>query len=90
MARPGIEAAAGELGVLLRTRDHAAVPVILDRLDALAAGVVRSEADRTVALGILHGKIDSATDKGESPRLTERDLPRVSSVSTRRTGHWRT
>lgn len=75
--------AAGELGVLLRTRNHWAVPAVLDRLDALAARVARSETDRMLVRRILHGENDGVADARqvpEVPRLTEEDLPRIPSV----------
>jgi hypothetical protein len=75
--------AAGELGVLLRTRNHTGVPAVLDRLDTLAAQVVHSERDRVLVRRILHGGADGVADARhapEVPRLAERDLPRVPSV----------
>jgi hypothetical protein len=75
--------AAGELGVLLRTRNHTGVPAVLDRIDALAAEVARSETDRVLVRRILHGETDGVADARnapEVPRLTEQDLPRVPSV----------
>ncbi|MFF9093052.1 hypothetical protein ACF1AX_08040 [Streptomyces sp. NPDC014802] len=75
--------AAGELGVLLRTRNHTGVPAVLDRIDALAAEVARSETDRVLVRRILHGEADGVADARnapEVPRLTEQDLPRVPSV----------
>ncbi|GAA3169678.1 hypothetical protein GCM10010451_17760 [Streptomyces virens] len=74
---------AGELGVLLRTRSHTGVPAILDRLDALAAQVARSETDRVLVRRILHGEADGVADARHAPvvpRLTEQDLPRIPSV----------
>jgi hypothetical protein len=72
--------AAGELGVLLRTRNHAAVPAVLGRLDALAAQVFRSELERALVRRILYGETDGIADAWEVPRLTEHDLPRIPSV----------
>ncbi|MEV7063699.1 hypothetical protein AB0N97_12980 [Streptomyces collinus] len=74
-----------ELDVLLRGREHAAVPALLDRLDALAAEVARSEADRTVVRRVLFGEDDNdepADTHGTwtVPRLTADDLPRIPTV----------
>ncbi|MGA5349318.1 hypothetical protein ACPCSQ_27135 [Streptomyces griseoincarnatus] len=83
---PG-DGAIRELDALLRRREHAAVPALLDRLDALAAEVARSEADRTVVRRILFGA--DADEEGELadavgaqavPRLTSDDLPRIPTV----------
>ncbi len=76
-----------ELDELLRRREYAAVPVLLDRLDALAAEVARSEADRMVVRRILFGA--NADEEGELadavgvqavPLLTADDLPRIPTV----------
>jgi hypothetical protein len=74
-----------ELDVLLRRREHAAVPALLDRLDALAAEVARSEADRTVVRRILFGEdgdgeLADAVGACAVPCLTEDDLPRIPTV----------
>ncbi|MFF4979834.1 hypothetical protein ACFY3O_07170 [Streptomyces sp. NPDC001046] len=74
-----------ELDVLLRHREHAAVPALLDRLDALAAEVARSEADRTVVRRILFGEdedaeLADAVGACAVPRLTADDLPRIPTV----------
>lgn len=74
-----------ELDVLLRHREHAAVPALLDRLDALGAEVARSEADRTVVRRILFGEDEDdepadAVGAWSVPRLTADDLPRVPTV----------
>ncbi|MFD5308223.1 hypothetical protein [Streptomyces ardesiacus] len=74
-----------ELDELLRRREHAAVPALLEQLDALAAEVARSEADRTVVSRILFGEDADdewadVTDAWEVPRLTEDDLPRIPTV----------
>ncbi|GAA2442465.1 hypothetical protein [Streptomyces macrosporus] len=74
-----------ELDVLLRHREHAAVPALLDRLDVLAAEVARSEADRTVVCRILFGEDEEdgpadAVDAWTVPRLTADDLPRIPTV----------
>ncbi|MEU6883699.1 hypothetical protein ABZ918_00335 [Streptomyces viridosporus] len=75
-----------ELDELLRRREHAAVPALLDRLDGLAAEVARSEADRTVVSRILFGGRDEddelagAADEWTVPRLTADDLPRIPTV----------
>lgn len=75
-----------ELDELLHRREHAAVPALLDRLDALAAEVARSEADRTVVSRILFGDRDEddeladAADAWTVPLLTADDLPRIPTV----------
>ncbi|MFG3110694.1 hypothetical protein [Streptomyces tendae] len=72
-----------ELDTLLRRREYADVPEILDRLNALAAEVARSEADRLVVCRILFGEDDESaedTREWEVPRLTADDLPRVPTV----------
>ncbi|WP_330336867.1 hypothetical protein [Streptomyces sp. NBC_00557] len=79
------EKAVQELDVVLRRREHAAVPALLDRLDALAAEVARSEADRTVVRRILFGEeeddeLPDAVGACAVPRLTADDLPRIPTV----------
>ncbi|GLX47324.1 hypothetical protein Shyhy01_02740 [Streptomyces hygroscopicus subsp. hygroscopicus] len=74
-----------ELDELLRRREHPAVPALLDRLDALAAEVARSEADRVVVRRILFGEdeddeLADAVGACAVPRLTADDLPRVPTV----------
>ncbi|MFE2269827.1 hypothetical protein ACFXB4_11350 [Streptomyces lavendulae] len=74
---------ARDLDALLRRRDDAAVPAVLDRLDALAAEVARSEAERAVVKRILDGEVDDIGDDLDDwpvPALAERDLPRVPTV----------
>ncbi|MFI6032850.1 hypothetical protein ACIBBD_01455 [Streptomyces sp. NPDC051315] len=74
-----------ELDVLLRRREHTAVPALLDRLDALAADVARSEADRVVVRRILFGEDEDeepagAADEAAVSCLTADDLPRIPTV----------
>ncbi|MFE0871692.1 hypothetical protein [Streptomyces rochei] len=72
-----------ELDTLLRRREYAAVPEILDRLDGLAAEVAQSEADRLMVRRILFGEDDEpaeGTREWEVPRLTADDLPRIPTV----------
>ncbi|MGV9354538.1 hypothetical protein [Streptomyces misionensis] len=73
-----------ELDELLLRREHAAAPAFLDRLDALAAEVARSEADRTVVRRILFGEdedeLADAVGAQAVPRLTADDLPRLPTV----------
>lgn len=67
--------------------DSAAVPGLLDELDALAARVAVSEAERQVVLRILGTEEAVAGDartpadnRDPVPRLTAADLPRVPSL----------
>ncbi|TLS47321.1 hypothetical protein FE633_04640 [Streptomyces montanus] len=56
---------------------------MLDRLDALAARVARSEADRAVVNRILEGETDDLVDDAKEwcvPRLTEDVPPRIPTV----------
>jgi hypothetical protein len=74
-----------EIDELLRRREHVAVPAVLDRLDALAAEVARSEADRTVVRRILFGEdeddeLPDTVGAWAVPRLTADDLPRIPTV----------
>ncbi|MEU0104245.1 hypothetical protein ABZ313_02610 [Streptomyces sp. NPDC006251] len=73
-----------ELDVLLRRREHAAVPALLDRLDALSAEVARSEADRVVVRRILFGEdeddVPADADEAAVPCVTTDDLPRIPTV----------
>ncbi|MGC9379739.1 hypothetical protein [Streptomyces sp. MH13] len=72
-----------ELDALLLRRECEAVPAVLDRLDALAAEVARSEADRTVVRRILFGEDGESADgvgEWEVPRLTADKLPRIPTV----------
>ncbi|MER7696829.1 hypothetical protein [Streptomyces sp. NPDC096095] len=81
------KALARELEDCLITGDSAAAPVLLDELEALAAGVAVSEVERQVVLRILGmeaaGTGDARTptdDRDPVPRLTAADLPRVPSL----------
>ncbi|MFF4480234.1 hypothetical protein ACFY1A_24940 [Streptomyces sp. NPDC001520] len=80
-------ALARELEGRLAEGDSAAAPGLLDELDALAARVAASEAERQVVLRIL-GMQDAeagdartpADDRDPVPRLTAAKLPRVPSL----------